>query len=123
MPGRPRAMKVLLIGPLPAKSASQVEPIGGAKVTFAEAIRELGPRGFDLDIINTGRPRPNLSTWKILRYELLTFARGGLECPVENPARRSGVPSHVGLSGVSRGVHHLGPVPGAAPPPGAAVLR
>ncbi len=68
-------MKVLLIGPLPAKSASVGEPIGGARVTFAEAVRELDLRGFDLDIINTARPRPNLPLWKILSYELLTFAR------------------------------------------------
>ena len=68
-------MKILLIGPLPAKSASLSEPIGGARMTFAEAVRELDLRGFDLDIINTARPRPNLPIWKILSYELLTFAR------------------------------------------------
>ena len=68
-------MKVLLIGPLPAKSASLGEPIGGARVTFAEAVRELDLRGFDLDIINTARPRPNLPLWKILSYEFLTFVR------------------------------------------------
>ncbi len=68
-------LKLLLIGPLPAKSASAVEPIGGARVTFAEAVRELPLRGFDLDIIDTARPRPNLPLWKILSYELLTFTR------------------------------------------------
>ncbi len=68
-------MKVLLIGPLPAKPASLGEPIGGARVTFAEAVRELDMRGFELDIVNTSRPRPNLPLWKILSYELLTFAR------------------------------------------------
>ncbi len=68
-------MKILLIGPLPRRTTSPTEPIGGARVTFAEAVRELDMRGFDLDIINTGRPRPNLSRWKILIYELLTFAR------------------------------------------------
>ncbi len=63
------------MGPLPAKSASLGEPIGGARVTFAEAVRELDRRGFDLDVINTARPRPNLPLWKILSYEFLTFAR------------------------------------------------
>ena len=71
----PRTMKILLIGQLPAKSASLGEPIGGARVTFAEAVRELDRRGFDLDVINTARPRPNLPLWKILSYEFLTFAR------------------------------------------------
>ena len=80
-------MKVLLIGPLPAKSASLAEPIGGARVTFAEAVRELGLRGFDLDIIDTARPRPNLPLWKILSYELLTFTRVVWE--VLRRARRS----------------------------------
>ena len=68
-------VRLLLIGPLPARSASLTEPIGGARVTFAEAVRELDRRGFDLDIINTGRPRPNLPVWRILGYELFTFAR------------------------------------------------
>ncbi len=71
----PPTMKVLLIGPLPGKPASLEEPIGGARVTFAEAVRELPRRGFDLDVVNTARPRPNLPLWKILGYELLTFAR------------------------------------------------
>ncbi len=71
----PRTMKVLLLGPLPAKPASLAEPIGGARVTFAEAVRELNLRGFDLDIIDTARPRPNLPLWKIWGYELLTFGR------------------------------------------------
>ena len=63
------------MGPLPALSASLGEPIGGARVTFAEAVRELGRRGFDLDVVDTARPRPNLPLWKILGYESLTFAR------------------------------------------------
>ncbi len=68
-------VRLLLIGPLPGKAASLGEPIGGARVTFAEAVRELDLRGFDLDVIDTSRPRPNLPLWKILSYELLTFAR------------------------------------------------
>ena len=72
---RAAPVKLLLIGPLPGKPASLGEPIGGARVTFAEAVRELPRRGFDLDLINTARPRPNLPRWKILSYELLTFAR------------------------------------------------
>ena len=68
-------MRLLLIGPLPGRAASLGEPIGGARVTFAEAVRELGQRGFDLDVVNTARPRPNLPLWKILGYELFTFAR------------------------------------------------
>ena len=73
--GEAKKVRLLLLGPLPAKSASLVEPIGGARVTFAEAVRELDLRGFDLDVINTARPRPNLPPWKILGYELLTFVR------------------------------------------------
>ena len=70
-----KRVRLLLIGPLPAKPASLGEPIGGSRVTFAEAVRELDQRGFDLDIINTARPRPNLPLWKILSYEFFTFAR------------------------------------------------
>ncbi len=80
-------VKLLLIGPLPAKSPSLGEPIGGARVTFAEAVRELPRRGFDLDIINTTRPRPNLPRWKILAYELVTLAR--VAAAVLRRARRS----------------------------------
>ena len=68
-------VRLLLMGPLPAKSVSLGEPIGGSRVTFAEAVRELDRRGFDLDVIDTARPRPNLPLWKILGYEFLTFAR------------------------------------------------
>ena len=80
-------VRVLLIGPLPGKSSSVGEPIGGARVTFAEAVRELGLRGFDLDVVNTSRPRPNLPLWKILGYEFLTFVR--VLCAVLRRARRS----------------------------------
>ena len=44
-------------------------------MTFAEAVRELDLRGFELDVVNTARPRPNLPLWKIVSYEFLTFAR------------------------------------------------
>ena len=118
-----KRVRLLLLGPLPAKSPSLVEPIGGARVTFTEAVRELGRRGFDLDVIDTARPRPNLPLWKILGYELLTFRAGGPDNPAEGPARRPGIPAHVGLFRAVGGVRHLGAVQGAAPPPGAAVLR
>ena len=80
-------VRLLLIGPLPAKSASLGEPIGGSRMTFAEAVRELDLRGFDLDVINTARPRPNLPLWKILSYEFLTFVR--VAWTVLRRARRS----------------------------------
>ena len=88
--GKKGRVRLLLIGPLPAKSASLGEPIGGSRMTFAEAVRELDLRGFDLDVINTARPRPNLPLWKILSYEFLTFARGG---GLDSPATGPGTPT------------------------------
>lgn len=67
--------RILLIGPLPNTIQSATNIIGGTKIMTANAVRQLGMRAFDLNIINTSRPRTNLSFWKSWCYELFTFLR------------------------------------------------
>ena len=71
----PNGIRILLIGPLPPASPGTAEIIGGARVLFAETARQLEQRGFDVDLINTARPRPNLRRRKILWHEFRTLAR------------------------------------------------
>lgn len=50
-----RAIRIMLIGPMPSRAKNAHEAIGGANVRFAEIARELGARGFAIDVVNTAR--------------------------------------------------------------------
>ena len=65
------APKVLLIGPLP----SPTEVIGGSKVSFQETVRNLQHRGFNVVVLNTTRPRANLSPARKRASDLLALMR------------------------------------------------
>ena len=88
-----------------------MEPIGGARVTFAEAVRELPLRGFDLDIIDTAQAEAQSASLENSELRASHLHAGGLGSPVEGPALRPGIPAHVGLFRAVGGVHHLVPVP------------
>ena len=60
-----RRLKVVLVGPLPPAVPNATNPVGGAAVNFAETVRQLQRRGFDLDIVDISRPRVNLRYWRI----------------------------------------------------------
>ena len=66
--------KVLIIGPLPS-AASDVDIIGGAKVSFKETVSQLRLQGFELEIINSSRPYQRLSFWKAHGHSLVAFVR------------------------------------------------
>ena len=66
--------KILIIGPLPS-AASDVDIIGGAKVSFKETISQLRLQGFELEIINSSRPYQRLSFWKAHGHSLVAFVR------------------------------------------------
>lgn len=70
-----RKTRILLLGPLPADRPKTAEPISGARMRFAETIRQLEQRDLDLDIVNTARARQNLAGWRALGHTLLAGAR------------------------------------------------
>ena len=70
-----RKPRILLLGPLPAAPPKTAEPIGGARMRFAETIRQLEQRDLDLDIVNTARSRQNLSGGQALAHTLLAGLR------------------------------------------------
>lgn len=70
-----RKTRVMILGPLPAVRPKTAEPIGGARMRFAETIRQLERRHFALDIVNTARSRQNLSGGRALAHTLLAGAR------------------------------------------------
>ena len=65
--------RVLVIGPLPPRIPTRVNPIGGGPVNFAEMVRELLQRGVDLEIIDVNRPRTNVSRSRVIRRDLMKF--------------------------------------------------
>ena len=64
-------MKILLIGPLPTAGHA----IGGSRTLCAETVRQLRMRGFELDVINTSRPRAGLPSWRMHLVGLATLVR------------------------------------------------
>lgn len=52
---------VLMIGPVPPRTASTTNPVGGTAIHFQESIRELSARGIVPRIIDTTRHRVNMS--------------------------------------------------------------
>ena len=69
---RSNTTRILLLGPVPPGTPSQSNPVGGAAVNFAEMVRSLRARGFQLAVIDISRPRVNLSRWMALRSNLST---------------------------------------------------
>ena len=63
--------KALLIGPLP----SPTEVIGGSKVSFRETVRNLQQRGFNVVVLDTTRPRANLSPLRKRTSDLFALVR------------------------------------------------
>lgn len=55
-----RQPRVLLIGPVPPRSPSETNPVGGTAVHFQETIRELSERAVIPVIIDTTRHRMNM---------------------------------------------------------------
>lgn len=68
-------MRLLFIGPMPASAGSPNEVIGGARVMTARLAEGLRERGFDIDVVNSARPRPNISRRKARWHELITGVR------------------------------------------------
>ncbi len=66
-----KKLRVLAIGPLPTAGHA----IGGSRTLFAETVRQLELRGFDLDIVNTSRPRSGLAPWRMHLVGLAVLAR------------------------------------------------
>ena len=70
-----KGIRVLLVGPLPPAKPSRSNPVGGAAVNFAEMVRSLRHRDFEVSLIDTSRPRINLTRWMALRNNIITVFR------------------------------------------------
>ena len=66
--------KILLVAPMPGtESATSV--VGGTKVQAAEHARQLGRRGFELDILDSLASVTNMPYWKMQTVRLGKFLR------------------------------------------------
>ena len=70
-----RAPSILFIAPTQETGASDTNVVGGNKVTADEQVRELGARGFAVDVIDTSGGVTNLPAWKIRAHRLARFLR------------------------------------------------
>lgn len=70
-----KGIRVLLVGPLPPAQPSRSNPVGGAAVNFAEMVRSLRDRDFEVSVVDTSRPRINLTRWKALRNNIVAVVR------------------------------------------------
>ena len=70
-----RAPRLLLIAPIQKAGASVSNVAGGNKVMADEQVRELGARGFEVDVIDTSGDVTNLPAWKIWAHRLARFLR------------------------------------------------
>ena len=70
-----RAPRLLLIAPTQQAGASATNVVGGNKVTADEQVRELGARGFEVDILDTSGDVTNLPAWQIRAHRLARFLR------------------------------------------------
>lgn len=75
MSGGGRPVRALAIGPRQHPGERGGVAIGGTRVLFEETLRQLAGRGFELDVIDTSRPRQNIPVWSIRLHELRAFAR------------------------------------------------
>ena len=72
--------KILLIAPL-GSGASVTNVIGGHRQLAAQAVQELGRRGFALEVLDTSGEVTNISPW---RFRVMRLAR----VPADHPASR-----------------------------------
>ncbi len=70
-----RAPSILLIAPIQKTGASDTNVVGGNKVMTDEQVRELGARGFEVDVIDTSGGVTNLPAWKIRANRLARFLK------------------------------------------------
>ena len=70
-----RVPSILFIAPIQETGASDTNVVGGNKVTADEQVRELGGRGFAVDVIDTSGGVTNLPAWKIRAHRLARFLR------------------------------------------------
>ena len=70
-----KGIRVLLVGPLPPAKPSRSNPVGGAAVNFAEMVRSLRDRDFEVSLVDTSRPRINLTRWMAFRNNIITVFR------------------------------------------------
>ena len=68
-----RTPSILLIAPIQKTGASDTNVVGGNKVTADEQVKELGARGFEVDVIDTSGSVTNLPVWKIRAHRLARF--------------------------------------------------
>ena len=66
--------KILLIAPL-GSGSSATNVIGGNRLLAAESVRELGRRGFEMEVLDTSGRVSNLARWKIQVIRLARFLR------------------------------------------------
>ena len=66
--------KLLLIAPL-GSGASATNVIGGHRLLAAESLRELGQRGFELEVLDTSGDVTNISLWRFQVIRLARFLR------------------------------------------------
>ena len=72
----PSAPAILLVGPFHgARQSSDTNVIGGNKMMVADSARELGARGFRLDIVDTSGSVVNLSALRFHAHRLVRFLR------------------------------------------------
>ena len=70
-----RTPGILLIAPVQKTGASDTNVVGGSKVMADEQVRELGARGFKVDVIDTSGGVTNLPAWKIRVHRLARVLR------------------------------------------------
>ena len=70
-----RAPSLLLIAPIQKTGASDTNVVGGAKVMADQQVRELGARGFEVDVIDTSGGVTNLPAWRIKANRLARVLR------------------------------------------------
>ena len=73
--GRGAPCRILLIGPLPPQVKSAAIPIGGGAVSFAEMVRELRNRHFDIEVVDSSRPRTYTSRHKVFQRDMAAFLK------------------------------------------------
>ena len=68
-----RRSVIVLIGPLPPGTKDGAIAIGGGAVNFAEMIRQLRNRNFDLELVDSSRPRTDIPQWRVACRDVTKF--------------------------------------------------
>ena len=67
--------RILLIGPMPPRTTTRADPIGGGAVNFAETVRQLRVRDIELEVLDSSRPRTYLSRWRVMGRDISAFLK------------------------------------------------